>query len=122
MKRFCVLLAEDNPDLRALYAHILFAHGYEVVAVEDGEAAVTAIQRKVPDVVVTDIMMPKMNGLELIDWLRQQDTFVHIPIIAITAFTDKELEEARKAGADVAIGKPVDEQIYYEIYNALSQT
>ena len=120
MQHRSILLAEDNEGLRNLYAHILRNDGFEVMAVEDGEAALDALSRKKPDVVVTDLNMPHMDGLELIEWIRHQDSLATLPVIAMTAYTEGLMLRAKMAGATKVIPKPFDRQLCFEINGVLN--
>ena len=108
MPRLKVLLAEDDDDLRALYGYMLLAAGYKVNAVRNGLEAFAEIQINRPDVLVTDIEMPVLNGLELIMAIRSHDEFADLPIVAITSFGKETCEMARAAGATDAIDKPTE--------------
>src|SRR5215212_3447326 len=99
MQHQSILLAEDNNDLRNLYAHLLRNEGFEVTAVEDGEAALDVLSKKRPDAVVTDLNMPHMDGLELIEWIRGQEEMAGLPVIAMTAYTESMMSRADIAGA-----------------------
>jgi CheY-like chemotaxis protein len=120
MRQFYILLAEDNEDLRSLFLYLLNNEGYEVKAVEDGEAALDALTERKPDAVVTDINMPNMDGLELIKWIRGQEDMKGMPVIAMTAYGQNMLVRAKNAGATRAIAKPTDNQLCYELNSLLS--
>jgi CheY-like chemotaxis protein len=119
MQHRSVLLAEDNADLRNLYSYLLRADGFEVTAVEDGEEALDVLAKEKPDAVVTDLNMPHMDGLELIEWIRNQDDMAGLPVIAITAYTESMMSRAEVAGATKVIPKPSDNQICFEINHIL---
>jgi DNA-binding response OmpR family regulator len=108
MRRLNVLLAEDDDDLRALYGYMLAAAGYKVNAVRNGLKAFAEIQVNRPDVVVTDIAMPVLNGLDLIMAVRSDDEFAGLPVVAITSFGEGICKLARSWGATDAIDKPTD--------------
>lgn len=114
-----ILLAEDNPDLRKLYSYLLRADGFEVTAVEDGEEALDQLSRKTPDAVVTDLNMPNMDGLELIQWIRSQEDIAGLPVIAMTAYTENMMERARDAGATKVIEKSSNDEFCAEINQVL---
>ncbi len=102
-----ILVAEDNPVTQALIASTLGKWGHEVVAVSDGEQAWETLSRSVLSLVVTDWMMPKMNGLELCRRIREADFGRYVYIILLTAKDDKsDLVEAMEAGADDFLVKP----------------
>jgi len=103
------LLVEDAPFLRYAFARLLRLHGYEVMEANDGREALDCISSFGPQLVLTDLMMPVMNGVELIRRLREDPETTNLPIVAITAdATPKGEAEARAAGADDFITKPID--------------
>ena len=108
MRRFNVLLVEDDDGARSLYTYMLAAAGYKVNAVRNGLEAFAEIHINRPDVIVTDIAMPVLSGLDLILAVRSNDEFADIPVVAITSFGEKHREKARAAGATDAIDKPTD--------------
>ena len=87
----------------------LGAKGYELVEASDGEQALDMAIRQRPDLIIMDIQLPKMNGLEVTRRLRQTPAFNHTPIIAITAYAMKgDKEKAIDAGCDVYLPKPIN--------------
>lgn len=104
-----VLLVEDHDDLRRLFARALRYHGCEVREASGGMEALTLVAGFAPDLVLTDLMMPGMDGVELIGRLRALSETASVPMVAITADTTAEAERrARAAGAVDFIVKPVD--------------
>jgi CheY-like chemotaxis protein len=108
MQRLNVLLVEDDDDIRALYCYMLASAGYKVKAVRNGLEAFAEIQVSRPDVVVTDILMPVLNGLDLIVAVRSNDEFADLPVVAMTSSGEHLREEARTAGATDVIAKPTE--------------
>ena len=108
MRRLNVLLVEDDADARALYGYMLALAGYRVKAVRNGLEAFAELQVNRPDVIVTDIAMPVLSGVDLIAAVRLNDEFAGLPVVAITSFGENLREAARTAGATVAIDKPTD--------------
>jgi CheY-like chemotaxis protein len=108
MRRLKILLVEDDDDVRALYSYMLAAAGYRVKAVRNGLEAFAEIQINRPDVIVTDILMPGVNGVDLIAAVRSNDEFADLPVVAITSCGESIREEARTAGATVVIDKPTE--------------
>jgi len=101
-----VLIAEDNPDLRE-FLESLISPEYNVMAVENGKLAWEQIQKKNPDLVLSDIVMPEMSGNELCAKIKDDNRLCHIPVILLTAKTSiDEKIEGLENGADVYIGKP----------------
>jgi signal transduction histidine kinase len=101
-----VLVADDNADLRGYLARVLGKH-WRVEAVADGEAALTAARRELPDLVVTDVMMPGLDGFALLRELRADERTRHVPVIMLSARAGEEARvEGLHAGADDYLVKP----------------
>src|SRR5499427_9989673 len=118
MRRLKILLAEDDDDLRALYGYMLAATGYKVNAVRNGLEAVAEIQVNRPDVLVTDIALPVLNGLDLIMAVRSNDELADLPVVAITSFGESLREQAREAGATDSIDKPTELERIRDVIDA----
>jgi CheY-like chemotaxis protein len=118
MRRLNVLLVEDNADERALFGYMLALAGYKVKVVTNGLEAFAEIQVDRPDVIVTDIAMPVLSGLDLITALRSNDELADLPVVAITSFGETLREEARAAGATDSIDKPTELERMREVINA----
>jgi two-component system chemotaxis response regulator CheY len=104
-----ILIVDDDRCTRALLGIILEKNGYQILTAEDGIDALVAFDQQFPDVIITDINMPRLNGLELIRYIRNLDSpRSTIPIIALTADTDDVVIEAQKAGANIVGRKPRD--------------
>jgi CheY-like chemotaxis protein len=108
MRRLKVLLVEDDEGARLLYSYMLVVAGYKVKAVRNGLEALAEIQVNRPNVIVTDIAMPVLSGLDLIVAVRSNEEFADLPVVAITSFGEKLRKQARLAGATDAIDKPTD--------------
>jgi PAS domain S-box-containing protein len=105
-----VLLADDNADMRA-YIHRLLAPYCDVEAVSDGEAALAAAKRRLPDLILSDIMMPKMDGIALLSALRSDPSLQTIPVVLLSARAGEEARvEGLQAGADDYLTKPFNRQ------------
>jgi CheY-like chemotaxis protein len=102
-----VLIAEDNPDSRDALRMLLEAYGFEVVEAEDGAEAVRCGIEAHPDIVLMDIMMPGMDGLEATRRLRHSPAFRQVPILALTAMAGSR-QKALEAGCDDHLVKPID--------------
>ena len=85
MNKGKVLIADDDITLRDMYKLRLEAEGYEVLSAGDGEEAISEIRKEKPDLVLLDIMMPKINGLDVLAELKKDIHFKHIPVIMLTA-------------------------------------
>lgn len=116
--RLRVLLADDSPTNRQLATRLLELRGHSIVTAEDGEQAVEAWQQGTFDVILMDVQMPVMDGLEATEVIRESETDdERIPIVALTAFaTDSDMDRCLKAGMDSYISKPFRaEQLYASI-------
>jgi DNA-binding response OmpR family regulator len=104
--RPCVLLADDNQDMRAYVKRLLEEH-YDVHAVADGEAALAAALASPPDLVLSDVMMPGLDGFKLLQALRKDPKTASVPVILLSARAGEEsLVEGIEAGADDYLAKP----------------
>lgn len=105
-KEYTILLVEDNQELLLLMSSLL-SDKYNVLTATNGEKAQRQIQKASLDVVVTDVMMPVMDGIELTRWIKESEDFSQLPVIMLTAKTqDADRNEAYQAGADAYITKP----------------
>jgi signal transduction histidine kinase/DNA-binding response OmpR family regulator len=101
-----VLVADDNADMRQYVARLL-AERYQVRAVSDGEAALAAVRERTPDLVLTDVMMPRLDGFGLLKALRNEDRTRSVPVIMLSARAGEESRvEGMEAGADDYLVKP----------------
>ena len=87
-KRRLILVAEDNDDLRGMLTTWLSRGGYEVAEASDGAEAVDFCRRTAPDLILTDLQMPGIDGITAIRHIRRDERLRHIPIVVITAFGD----------------------------------
>ena len=103
-----ILVVEDNELNLKLFCDLLRAHGYDAEPVRDGREAVERARGFGPDLVVMDIQMPHISGLELIEQLKADEELRSIPIMAVTAYAAKGDEERiRAAGAEGYVSKPI---------------
>lgn len=110
-KQSTILVVEDNRDLNNYICSCL-ADKYNVIGVTNGEDALAKAVYLLPNLIITDLMMPKMNGIELIQQLKKDMNTSHIPIIMVTAKTGTDdIREGYAAGADEYITKPFDASI-----------
>ena len=105
-----VMVADDSKVVRVKTGRLLAAHNYQVVMAEDGLDAVRQIENSVPDLLITDVDMPGMGGMELVRQLRHHERTVDIPIIMITADSESLRKEAAESGVNVVLGKPYPEE------------
>ncbi len=102
-----VLVADDNADLRNYIARLLSAQGYEVEVVVDGEAALAALRKRRPDLLITDVMMPRLDGFGLLRSLRNEEALRELPVIMLSARAGDEAKvQGLDAGADDYLTKP----------------
>lgn len=102
-----ILVVEDDQDSREVLSRIIENLGYEVLAFGSGKEAVEAVSKTTIDLAMIDIMMPEMNGYEVLQAIRAMQTYAELPIIMVTAKDqDTEVFEGYKYGADYYIPKP----------------
>lgn len=104
-----VMIADDSKIVRVKTGRLLAQHHYQIVYATDGLEAVQQIEAGMPDVVITDVDMPGMDGFALTRHVRQNPLTAHIPVIMITAADDKHRADADRAGVSVLLGKPYPE-------------
>jgi CheY-like chemotaxis protein len=102
-----IMVIEDEPDLMWLITHILNAAGFNVVQAYGGEDALRKVKTFKPDLLLTDLAMPRMSGVELIQKVKADPETQHIPIVVVTAYMwDHLAQSAGSVGADGFIAKP----------------
>jgi len=116
-----ILIVEDNADMR-MYLERILSDQFKILIAKDGEEALGIATEYIPDLIISDIMMPVMDGLELLKTLRKNEYTNHIPIILLTAkYTESYVLEGYKTGADDYITKPFSEELLrIRIENILS--
>jgi two-component system cell cycle response regulator DivK len=103
-----ILVVEDNELNLKLFCDLLRAHGYEAEPVRDGREAVERTRAFAPELIIMDIQMPHVSGLELIEQIKGDEALRSIPIMAVTAYAAKGDEERiREAGAEGYVSKPI---------------
>jgi two-component system cell cycle response regulator DivK len=103
-----ILIVEDNALNIKLFCDLLSAHGHEPEAVTDSRNALEAARAFQPDLVITDIQLPHVSGLELIRMIRSDEQLAGVPIMAVTAYSAQGDEERiRSAGAQAYVSKPI---------------
>lgn len=104
-----ILVIEDYSDTRKLMSSLLRAHGYKVVEAADGKEGLIQANRVTPDLVLMDLAMPEMDGIEATRLMRQRHALARIPIFAISAYAISEVKrDAMAAGCTEVFAKPVD--------------
>jgi two-component system chemotaxis response regulator CheY len=103
-----ILIVEDNPDFRTLIALLLQEQGYTVATAEDGQQGLKQTLADCPDLIITDINMPNLNGIEMVRMLRDLPECRGIPVVVISALGSGDLTGALEAGANQGMRKPLD--------------
>ncbi len=104
-----ILLIEDETILLELSEHVLSNEGYDIISAADGEAGVALAKSEIPDLIITDMSMPKMTGWEVLEVLKNNPTTRDIPVIALSAHTTADDRAAGfDAGVSAYVEKPVD--------------
>jgi len=102
-----VLIVDDSIMMREMVSDQLRRGGFEVIEAIDGEEAIAKIQQESPDIVITDIVMPRKNGYELTRWIKNEPTTKHIPVVMCTSKSEEfDVYWGMKQGADAYITKP----------------
>ena len=110
-----ILIVEDNELNMKLFHDILEAHGYATVQTKNGMEAVGLAREHRPDLILLDIQLPEISGLEVTKQLKQDDDLKSIPVIAVTAFAMKgDEEKIREGGCEAYIAKPISVTTFME--------
>jgi CheY-like chemotaxis protein len=104
-----VMLVDDSKMVRVKSSRLLAAHGFQVVTAVDGLDALRQLENCCPDLLITDVDMPEMDGFGLVNALRGSPRTQHIPLVMITSAEDRHREEALRIGVGLVMGKPYDE-------------
>lgn len=102
-----ILIVEDNADARDLLEMLLSRHGFTAIVAEDGLAGLRLVETERPDLIITDIEMPNLDGVGFIKKLREHPLWKRIPILVVSAYESGDLTEAMLAGADATLRKPI---------------
>jgi two-component system cell cycle response regulator DivK len=103
-----VLIVEDNELNMKLFNDLLSAHGYRTIQTRSGFEAMELARRHRPDLILMDIQLPEVSGLEVTRWLKDDDELSRIPIVAVTAFAMKGDEDRiRSGGCEAYLSKPI---------------
>jgi two-component system cell cycle response regulator DivK len=121
MSKARVLYIEDNTDNMTLVKRILEIEGYEVISAHNGQEGLNKAFADKPDIVITDINLPDIDGYQVTDTLKKTHLTAHIPVIAMTANAlPKDRADVFKAGCDGCIFKPIDvDELPLQIENFL---
>ncbi len=106
--RKTVLIVEDNELNMKLFHDLLEAHGYDILGTRNGIEALDLARRHRPDLILMDIQLPEVSGLEVTKWLKDDPELRSIPVVAVTAFAMKGDEERiRQGGCEAYLSKPI---------------
>ena len=104
-----ILIVDDEADMRVMFSTRLEISNFEVIEAEDGEEGLEKAKKEKPDLIVLDLMLPKINGFEVCRMLKFDDADKDIPIIVLSALSQQnEREKAAQCGADAYFIKPFD--------------
>jgi two-component system cell cycle response regulator DivK len=103
-----VLIVEDNDLNMKLFNDLLVAHGYDTLQTKDGNEALALARQHRPDLILMDIQLPEVSGLQVTRWIKEDDDLRTIPVVAVTAFAMKgDEEKIRDGGCEAYIAKPI---------------
>ena len=113
-----VLIVEDNELNMKLFHDLLEAHGIGTMETRDGTKVLEMVRADRPDLILMDIQLPEVSGLDVIKWLKADDDLKSIPVIAITAFAMKgDEQKIREGGCEDYISKPISVTRFLEVVN-----
>lgn len=108
-KKRTILVIDDEESIFEVIEGLLYREGYNLIYIESGQNALTCIDEVQPDVILLDLMMPELDGIETCQRLKSNERWSHIPIIMVTALSSKEdLARSLDAGADDFLSKPIN--------------
>ena len=103
-----VLVVEDNELNMRLFCDLLDAFGYETHMCRDGAKAVEIARQELPNLIIMDIQLPEVSGLDITRWIKDDPELTHIPVLAVTAFAMRADEQrVREAGCEGYLSKPI---------------
>lgn len=110
-----VLIVEDNELNMKLFHDLLHAHGYETIQTRHGLDAIELARKYHPDLILMDIQLPEISGLEVTRWLKEDEELRDIPVVAVTAYAMKGDEERiRSGGCEAYVSKPISVALFLE--------
>ncbi len=111
-----VLIVEDNELNMKLFHDLLEAHGIDTVEARSGNTVLERARENKPDLILMDIQLPEVSGLEVTKWLKEDEELSHIPVIAVTAFAMKgDEQKIRDGGCEDYISKPISVNKFIEV-------
>jgi two-component system cell cycle response regulator DivK len=115
MEKKKILIVEDNELNMKLFHDLLEVHGYETYQTKDGREAIPLAREHHPDLILMDIQLPEVSGLEVTKWIKEDEDLRSIPVIAVTAFAMKgDEEKIRSGGCEAYIAKPISVATFLE--------
>ena len=103
-----VLIVEDNELNMKLFHDLLDAQGYDTLQTREGLQALSLARQHRPDLILMDIQLPEISGLEVTKWIKEDETLRSIPVVAVTAFAMKgDEEKMREGGCEAYLAKPI---------------
>jgi two-component system cell cycle response regulator DivK len=110
-----VMIVEDNELNMKLFHDLLEANGYRTIQTRNGMEALALAREHHPDLILMDIQLPEVSGLDVTRWIKEDETIRHIPVIAVTAFAMKGDEERiREGGCEAYLSKPISVMKFIE--------
>jgi len=110
-----ILIVDDEADLVGILEVQLQSMGYSTITAEDGEVGIEMVKLETPDIILLDVMMPKLDGYQVCKLLKNDQTYAHIPIIMLTARAQaQDIQKGKDAGANDYMTKPFDNKILME--------
>ena len=106
-----ILLVEDTPETRDILTILLEIQGFDVVIARDGYDGIKNAIAEQPDLIITDLTMPRLDGIEMIKILRSIPDWQSVPILAVTAYGEEAAQRAVAAGANQAMAQPIDGEV-----------
>jgi CheY-like chemotaxis protein len=114
-----ILIVEDNPDQRDFLAIMLEQQGYTIHTATDGSEGLRLIKSFTPDLIISDIMMPNLDGIEMVKELKKNPEYQSIPVLMLSAYGTNKLFEAINAGASHVMRKPLDFDFFFKAIDRL---
>ena len=107
-----IMFVDDDPEILNLYGGMFRRRGYEVLTAEESERALEMLKESTPDLLLLDVMMPEINGIELCQRIRALPGYEQTPVIILSAYSDTGIiEQAFAAGANDYVLKPIDPKV-----------
>ena len=109
LRGVAILIVEDDPDSLEVLEQMVTSFGATVITARDGREAIDAVSRTAPDLVLCDLLMPRVSGFQFMDWLRGQPHLSRIPVVAVTALeTQADFMRTWEAGFNAHLVKPIE--------------